>query len=164
MKKKIMFKVLICLSLVFAVTMSVIAMKGSKASKLETKDLNLTTEHEISILSQNLRRFINTDKGENSVFKRFSRLKSEITTYDADIKCFQEYDMAWKCYLPTILGRGEYYRITKTNNNGVACPIFIKKSRFDILASGIYTLSDKKKSILDKPLHPNSLNIFKEYS
>lgn len=102
------------------------------------------TEHDVSILSQNLRNgSLDKDDEDNTYSQRFGRIFSLLNTYDSDIKCFQECTFTWKCFLTVALNPLEYECISQKNSKGLRNPIYIKKSKFDVLDSGNFEISEE---------------------
>lgn len=117
---------------------------SSKASVLRTKDCDISAEHEISALSQNLRLTAVFDDGwDNFVMNRYGRVETLCNNYDADIKCFQEADYMWRMKLNSMFNEEEYYHNYYKNSKGLANPIYVKKSKFDMIDSGNFIVSEE---------------------
>ena len=118
-----------------------------KVKASETLEYNLNVKHEISIMCQNLRREYTTKDGVgNNTLVRYYRIQNQFRNYDSDIYCFQECNKAWQWLLDLEFKDDEYHKVVYYNNNGLATPVYAKKSKFDLLDSGYYLLSDKSSS------------------
>lgn len=105
-----------------------------------TKDY-YNVNHEISILSQNLRAPKAEDGEANTLARRSTRLLNELTKHDTDIKCFQECTKDWKTRLDIQLNGLDYKVVYDYNNKGLCNPIYIKNVKFKLLDSGTMTLT-----------------------
>ena len=128
------------------VTAIVVALGGITIMAGEVKrtsDYDLDTEHEISVLSHNLRLTAFDEMfTDNSIVRRLGRMEDLCRTYDADIKCFQEADLVWRNKLKSIFPANEYYVTYQKNTKGLSNPIFVKKSKFDLIDSGYLLLNE----------------------
>lgn len=116
----------------------------SDASGVQTSQLDLNVDHEVSIMCQNLRREYTTKDGiENNTILRYYRIVNQFNNYDSDIYCFQECTRVWQVLLDYTFNNKGYYKIIYYNNNGLATPVYAKKSRFDLLDSSVFNLSDR---------------------
>ena len=116
----------------------------SDASGVNTSQLDLNVDHEISVMCQNLRREYTTKDGiGNNTILRYYRIVNQFNNYDSDIYCFQECTRVWQVLLDYTFNNNNYYKIIHYNNNGLATPVYAKKSRFDLFDSGVFNLSDR---------------------
>lgn len=139
--------VLVC-SLIVGVKNSRIS---SDASEMQTSQMNLDVEHEISIMCQNLRREYTTKDGiGNNTFVRYYRILNQFNNYDSDIYCFQECTKTWQMLLDFRFSSNDYHKVIFYNNNGLATPVYVKKAKFDMLGSGYYELSDRSSANNDE--------------
>lgn len=144
----------VSLALVAAMVIGVIAYDGyaskSGAANRTTSSINLNVDHEISVLSQNLRVGSQKDGEDNTVKLRNKRLKKELNNYNTDIRCFQECTKEWKNNLDRKMVGLFYYQVYEYNNKGLCNPIYVKKSRFDVLDSGSFQLSERTSAKSDE--------------
>ncbi len=137
------FAIVSLCTLAISVVLGTVGILSSRASVLRTKDCDISAEHEVSVMSQNLRVTAVFDDGwDNFVMNRYGRVETLCNTYDADIKCFQEADYMWRIKLNAMFNEDEYYHDYYKNSKGLANPIYVKKSRFDIIDSGNFMVSD----------------------
>jgi endonuclease/exonuclease/phosphatase family metal-dependent hydrolase len=78
----------------------------------------------------------------NNVFLRYSRIEQLCNNYDADIKCFQECDKAWRFKLNRMFSDKEYFVEYMKNSNGLSNPIYVSKDKFTIIDSGNFELHE----------------------
>ncbi|MBE5934955.1 MAG: hypothetical protein E7262_04105 [Lachnospiraceae bacterium] len=117
------------------------AKMDTNASIVRTEDCDITARHEVSVMSQNVRVTAFEDGWDNLVFKRYNRLEELCNKYNADIKCFQEADAGWRMKLNAMFKEKDYFHDYYKNSKGLANPIYVKKSKFNILDSGNFILS-----------------------
>ena len=136
--------VLVTCAVMVVVTAAMNLNNKSNADTIKrTCDYNLNINHEVSVLSQNLRlTAIDEFFTNNSILLRLGRVEELCNRYDADIKCFQECDFTWRTKLGRLFPKDEYFVCYQKNSNGLANPIYVKKSKFDILDSGNILLND----------------------
>ena len=138
------FAIVSLCTLAIAVVLGTVGILTSKASVLRTAECDISAEHEISALSQNLRLTAVFDDGwDNFVMNRYGRVETLCNNYDADIKCFQEADYMWRLKLNAMFNEDEYYRNYYKNSKGLANPIYVKKSKFDMIDSGNFIVSEE---------------------
>ncbi len=95
-------------------------------------------------MCQNLRKEYTTKDGiGNNTILRYYRIVNQFNNYDSDIYCFQECTRVWQVLLDYTFNNKGYYKIIYYNNNGLATPVYVKKSRFDLLDSSVFNLSDR---------------------
>ncbi len=123
---------------------------GSKADVRRTADLDLDIDHEICVLSQNLRVASSKDGVENTILKRKDRLAIELDRYNPDIRCFQECTMEWQGYLTQEMNTLEYANIFNFNNKGLCNPIYVKRTKFRVLDAGSILLSERTSAKSDE--------------
>lgn len=119
----------------------------SDASGVQTSQLDLNVNHEISVMCQNLRREYTTKDGiGNNTIIRYNRILNQFNNYDSDIYCFQECTKVWQVLLDYRFSSNDYHKVVFYNNNGLATPVYAKKAKFDLLDSGNIILSDKSSA------------------
>lgn len=101
-------------------------------------------ENKIKVVSYNIR--CANDPNGNSVDEREWRLEEILQKYDADIMGFQEVTESWAGRLHIMLS-GDYdyelvYRAPEGEAGNEANPIFYKKSKFKLLDTGHFWLSE----------------------
>ena len=120
---------------------------SSDASGLQTSQMDLAIDHEISVMCQNLRREYTTKDGVgNNTIIRYYRILNQFNNYDSDIYCFQECTKTWQILLDLKFSSNDYYKVIFYNNNGLATPVYAKKTKFDLLDSGVFELSDRSSA------------------
>jgi endonuclease/exonuclease/phosphatase family metal-dependent hydrolase len=123
----------------------------SNADELRTSQLDLRINHQISVLSQNLRtENVRDDGWQNLIKRRAPRLRKQLNRYDADIRCFQECSPEWKEKLDDLMSSYEYECVYALTNKNLCNPIYVKKSEVDIIDFGSYRLSERSSSKSDE--------------
>jgi endonuclease/exonuclease/phosphatase family metal-dependent hydrolase len=102
---------------------------------------------EVKVLSQNIRVNNANDGVENSLQMRYPRLCQIVSKYNADINCFQECSRDWKPYIDLIFSKWKYYSVFMKTNVGHCNPVYVSKSKFDLLDSGSFKISEAREGI-----------------
>jgi len=110
-----------------------------RKDKIESNYYNV--DHEVSILSQNLRAPQDKDGKDNSITKRTPRIMNMLDKYNTDIRCFQECTYEWKARLDIQMSAMEYKTEFLFNNKGLCNPIYVKNSKFKVLDGGSMVLT-----------------------
>ena len=104
---------------------------------------SIVPDHDVSIMTQNLRATQDKDGENNSYSARTPRIYGQIQKYDTDIVCFQECTKTWKGILTVMLNPFKYECVSGYNSKGLSNPIYIKKDKFDVLDSGTMVVTDE---------------------
>lgn len=104
---------------------------------------SIVPEHDVSIMTQNLRATQKKDGESNSYMARAPRVYNQVKKYDTDIVCFQECTKTWKSILTVMLNPFEYECVSGYNSKGLSNPIYIKKDKFEILDSDTMVITDE---------------------
>lgn len=125
-------------------SMNVTSQAYCSVNSFVSRDMSsLNVEHDISVLSQNLRSESKDDGENNQIKQRKDRINQLLNNYNTDIVCFQECTKKWKRELTFMLNPFEYECVYQYNSKGLCNPIYVKKDKFEVLDSGNMQVSDE---------------------
>ena len=103
----------------------------------------LKIDYPMRVITYNIR-FDNPADGDNAWNNRKERVADLLQFHQADIFCLQEALLKQIEYLETAFPDFDYYGLGRDDGKqgGEFCPIFYKKSRFKVLDSGSFWLSE----------------------